>query len=268
MRITLNSDTTFYVDSLNGSDLTGDGLTRLTAFKTPQHARDTVYKTYDCNLYSVTFFYVNSGVPYGGVIAAYPLLGLGHDYGESYRGELDANGSIAVLVQDNIAGCFHLAGGAQAYIYNMGMSSTNGVPCVVAAYQGLAALNRVVLYSAQNAPLINAGPSCGRIDILNEWWVINAGIAGNALLNATDRSYITVPVEAPCTLYGSPIFTFSTAAVTNYSIIDCRCAFNGGARGRRWATAANGMFITGHNLDTYLPGDLVGNSLDGTGTRL
>lgn len=274
-RIRLSQPTTFYINSHLGNDTTGNGLTRQTAFLTPQHARDFVFRNYDCNLYPVTFFYINSGIPYPGVICAYPLLGLGHDYGENHEGELDSAGNVSVLINDTTAGCFHAAGGAQIYIKNFGMRSFGPAPCVIAPYQGFVTVNHCVFYGSEAAPIIDAGPVQGRVAIDSTCWFIWTGLssvfAGSSFLNAHDGGSITIPANTQYIL-GAPVFSFGFANVSNAGRIQCRAVWSGAARGRRWTSQSAGMFLTGHptaaGLDSYMPGDANGQDLDGTAVIL
>jgi len=274
MRIQMTQDMTFYCNFLMGSDTTGDGLTKFTAFKTPQYMRDYVYRNYDCNLFAVKFSYADCGVPYPGVIMAYELLGLGHDYGETHEAELDVNGNVAVLISDTGAGCFHAAHGAQPYIRNFGMVATNGACCVTSAYGSdtLATIEHCVFYGADGRNLMEAGPSGGRISVDSECWVINQ-LTGNTpmantLFHATDGGVIVKQPAGRITFQGTvaPKFAVATAAATFAGRVDLNGQWAGGARGYRWHRAAGGMLIThGLNPDTYIPGDANGYSADGTG---
>ena len=267
MRHRLKQDTRYYVDSLHGNN-SNNGLIRECAFKTLQGAWDWVYSEIDAHLHSVEFFLVNSGAPYSGVIAAYQIPGLPHDYGVRFTGELDAAGHVCTLVEDSSAGCFHIAGGCQVYIRNVAVRSHNGAQSIKAAYHGSVFLDNMVFYGADGAALIEAGPVYSRVEINSPFWVHNLGTAGSAILSAYDTGSITVPAQATCTIQGNPYFSFSTVAVSDRGKMQVRCPFVGDARGRRWTTQSDGMILTGRDLDSYIPGDAPGSSLDGTGLRL
>lgn len=275
MRIALTANTTFHIDNVSGSDTTGDGLTPSTAFRSPQYARNFVYRNYDCNLYSAKFFYHNTGVIYNSdLICAYPLLGLPPDYGEMHEGELDSTGNVAVLVVGATSGCFHVAGGAQIYMKNFGVKGTGPAPCIIAPYDGFITVDHCVFYGSEFAPCFEAGPVQGRIAIDSSCWFIWTGpsnvFAGSAIFSAHDGGSITIPYKPghQFSIYGNPTFGDCIMSVSNRGRIQCRTPFAGTARGVRWKAQSSGMILTGQNVNTYIPGDANGQNLDGTGVIL
>jgi len=288
----LKDHTRIWIDNVHGNDENDSCFTRETALRTPQAAVNRVIQEFHLNNFGIEFFYCWNDdahgvpIPYPGVIFAYPFLGSGHDYAIAVRGEVDANGSVRVLIENGTDGCIHSAEGAQPYVYDIaGRSFNAGVPIFKAAYNGKLFLYNVVMYDCGGS-MIEAGPRKGEIDINGPWWIYNTNpdpnhSIGAGLLNSVDRSSIMSAPNATCNLNGNPKYWYGVMNLSNRGQMEIRNQFVGGARGRHWTNQSDGMFLTGHGnavrpgeplvswlqaaagLDAYFPGDQPGASLDG-----
>src|SRR5689334_17426354 len=118
MRTELTQDTTFYVAPA-GSD-SADGLTLATAWKTLQHAWDTLLSQYDLAGFRVT---VQIGVGNGfyGVNCSGALLGSRGPSSLIFNG---TPGQGNTLIQPQIGCCFAASNGAAFTLQNVALDTT------------------------------------------------------------------------------------------------------------------------------------------------
>lgn len=263
--------TRWWIDNINGNDIF-DGTTRATAFRTIQHAYDWVRCNVNANNFPQEFFLcwdgTNTITDYAGAILTYRIFGLPHDFGVTLRGEVDGNGAVRTRIGNGGDGAIHVAGECQVYLTNTALHTTSARPAAIAAYGGKLFLNNIVLYGSPGASLIEAGPVYARINLIGPLWVINniSDPLATALFNADDESSISLEHGNTITIYGNPLFSYSTIAVSRRGKIQVNgtITWSGTARGAKWKGQSGGMIQAGQSLDSWIPGDSNGTNLDGT----
>lgn len=274
-RTVLTQNTRIWIDNVNGNDA-NDGLTRATAKKYIPSAWEMAYLDWDAHGYAVDLYCCNTGVPYTpGLLAAFPLLGQGHDYGLTLHGE-KANGNVSVLIYDVGNGGVHVAGGAQVYVSDIGIQTDSGARPIIVPYNGFVGVDNVVFYGSNGlTPLLEAGPNKGFISLIGPTWLIGGSNFCTAVLSAKDYSAIYQETSTPqkgtlITSYGNTQIVnaggCAVVAASDRGKISIASGFSGQFTGPKAAVQGDGMIQGIANVPGS--GTMSSWKLDGTGVIL
>lgn len=241
-RTPLTTDTTFYV-STTGSDVTGDGLTALTAWQTIQHAFDVFASSYDFAGHAVTVSLAN-----GVYATAATMTGIVPGQTSSIR--LYAPGSSAGVQMTATLTC----NGGNVAVENFAM---NGTTAIQASNGGAIYVLAGMLFTACSTKVMGATTK-GIIYIQNTYtyqqnspamWVI--GSQGQ------------VVVAASAVVTGAGVSAFSTAFADVHDggllLFNAGASFSGGTQtGQRYAVQGNGVIQTNGSGASFIPGNIAG----------
>lgn len=250
VRTRLRANTSFYVNSVSGSDVTGTG-TSSAPWATLQYARNWVQANIDLSGHAATFNC--SGNFTAGLQAIGMLVGQFGEISEIWDG-----GGTATVELSTPAGMTFFIRNANLTIQNWGLlESIGGASGTLVSYVfdvghgGSLYFKNVTIGSA----LYQISNSAGYIEAIGSYTISGGGnyhwVSG--------QSATTYVQNVTVTLTGSPHFAVCFADVYNGSNIICDGnTFVGAATGQRYQVNQNSTISTNGAGANYLPGNAAG----------